>query len=120
MKLKTVLIMITLLFTSYALSQAHPSVSVNYGKTKTLRGYSGDVLCIAFSPTAKVMAIGTSDKEVVIWDTANWQILNKLKENNRDVRALAFSRDGKLLAAGDRDKKVFLNLEKNCQNKGFQ
>ena len=123
MKLRTIVVLIMLFFISQVSSGAQSSVPLNYDKIKTLTGYSKDVLSIAFSPSGSVMAIGTADKEVIIWDTKNWQIMNKLKENGGDVRALAFSRDGKYLASGDRDKKVILwdtqTWKKITTDKGF-
>jgi WD40 repeat protein len=121
MKQKTALLLLAFLLvasSAYSEPQAQPSAppstptqaqpaKVNYENVKTLRGYAGDVLSIAFSPDGKYMAAGTSEKSIVVWDAANWQILSTMTENDGDVSALAFSRDGKLLASGH-DDKVYL------------
>ena len=124
MKLKTaVLLTAMLLSTSSAYSEAPSSAptatpakaepasqakaQVNYEKMKTLRGYAGSVLSIAFSPDGKYMAAGTSEKAIVVWDTAKWLIVSTMNDNDGDVSALAFSSDGKLLASGH-DDKVYL------------
>ncbi len=92
--------------TSRAAVTASTSSQINYEKIKTLRGYPGDILSIAFSPDGLLMAVGTSEQSVVIWDVTNWQIIKNLVENDDDVRALAFSRNGKYLASGHNHDKV--------------
>ncbi len=81
--------------------------SLNYEKKELLLGYAGEVLSAAFSPDGKIMAIGTSDKKVVIWDVATWKIIKLLDANDDRVTALAFSPDGKILASGDRRNMVY-------------
>ncbi len=92
-----------------ALSFSEPksSASLNYEKKEILLGYPGEVLSIAFSPDGKIMAIGTSDKKVVIWDVATWKIIKLIDTNDDRVTALAFSPDGKILASGDRRNMVY-------------
>jgi len=89
-------------------SEQKNSAFVNYEKKEILLGYPGEVLSIAFSPDGKILAIGTSDKKVVIWDVSTWQILSILEKNTARVMAVAFSPDSKILASGDRDNKIYL------------
>ncbi len=84
------------------------SPQANYEMIKMLRGYAGNILSLAFSPDGKLMAIGTSDQSVIIWDVLTWTEIKTLFEENDDVRTLAFSRDGKYLASGHEDDKVYL------------
>ncbi|MFA5074026.1 MAG: WD40 repeat domain-containing protein [Nitrospirota bacterium] len=102
--MKKIVLLLSLFF-FLSISSAF-SASVNYEKVKTLVGYTGEVLSIAFSPDGKTMVIGTSEKKLVIYNVATWQITTTVEENNSRVTALAFSRDGKLLASGDRKKRV--------------
>jgi WD40 repeat protein len=59
----------------------------------------GAVTSLAFSPDGKRLAVGTYG-EVILYDTANWQVLKLCKQIPDGVRALAFSPDGKQLALG--------------------
>ena len=82
------------------------SPQIDYEEIKTLKGYQGDILSIAFSPDGKLLVGGTTEQSIVIWDVANWQIIKTLVEDDDDVRALAFSRNGKYLASGYKHNKV--------------
>lgn len=82
--------------------------SVNYEKIKTISDYQGLALSVVFSPDGKYLAVGTSAKEVNIWDATAWNKLTVLDDSSGGVTALAFSHDGKILAAGDSGKKVYL------------
>ncbi len=102
-----IIIFTCLSFSTSVFSETKSLPSLNYEKKELLLGYAGEVLSAAFSPDGKIMAIGTSDKKVVIWDVATWKIIKLLDANNDRVTALAFSPDGKLLASGDRRNMVY-------------
>jgi WD40 repeat protein len=90
------------------MAQQKNAARMNFEKTKTLVGYPGEVLSMAFSPDGKTMVIGTSDKKLVLFSVPDWQTINTIDQNGRDVTAVAFSPDGNYLASGDKDKKVFI------------
>lgn len=71
---------------------------------KTLVGHSSDVRAIAFSPDGKLLASGSFDDTIKLWDTTTWEELATLKTHK--VHGLAFSPDGKRLVSGGRDKTV--------------
>ena len=118
MKIKFAIVLATVLFASTVLSGTPLFAEVRYEKIKTQKGFKGHAQSLAFSPSGKLVAMGTSDKSVVIWDTATWQIVKTISENEGDVNAVAFSHDGKLLAAGDRKKKVYLFDTQNWKKIG--
>ena len=66
-----------------------------------LRGHKDAVMSIAFSPNGKVLATGSSDGAVILWDVATGSRIRRLV-GERDppdrVMLVAFSRDGKSLA----------------------
>jgi WD40 repeat protein len=55
-----------------------------------------------------VLASGSDDKTVRLWDTATGAALQTLKGHSSYVNSVAFSTDGKVLASGSDDKTVRL------------
>ncbi|KAF3391820.1 hypothetical protein DPV78_010812 [Talaromyces pinophilus] len=75
---------------------------------QTLEGHFGSVQAVAFSPNSKLVASGSSDKTVKLWDSATGTLRQTLEGHSDWVQAVAFSPDGKLVASGSSDKTVKL------------
>ena len=73
---------------------------------RTLRGHTSWVTSVAFSPDGRLLASGSDDQTVKLWDVATGQEVRTLSGHTAPVRSLAFSPDGRLLASGSWDGTV--------------
>ncbi|MDQ1639671.1 MAG: hypothetical protein QOF62_3010 [Pyrinomonadaceae bacterium] len=69
-------------------------------------GHSGQVLSIAFTSDNKLMASGSVDKTIVLWNPATGNQLRTLKGHAGTVNSVAFSPDDQQLASGSADNTI--------------
>ena len=62
------------------------------------------VTSVAISPDARLVAAGSLDTIVRIWDVATGQLVERLRGHKDSVYSVAFTPDGKGLVSGSLDK----------------
>jgi WD40 repeat protein/serine/threonine protein kinase len=77
-----------------------------HGEKSCLRGHKEAVSAVAFSPDDRILASGSADRTVKLWDTKTGKEVLALKGHEDSVTSLAFSPDGKRLVSGSADKTV--------------
>lgn len=73
-----------------------------------LGGHSDTIFMVSFSLDGGLLASGSSDHTVRLWDPARGQLLKVLEGHKDKVKVIAFSPDGSLLASGSDDHTVRL------------
>ena len=74
----------------------------------TVQGHTDWVRSVAFSPDGKILASGSGDRTVCLWEVSSGQCLTILQGHTDAVYSVAFSPDGKTLASGSGDRTVRL------------
>ena len=80
----------------------------NYNFSSILSGHTWAVLTVAFSPDGKILASGSDDNTIKLWEVNTGQLICTLVGHSWSVVAVTFSTDGEMLISGSRDKTVKL------------
>jgi serine/threonine protein kinase len=85
--------------------------------THTLMGYSGvsAINSLAFNPAGNILASGSDDKIIRLWDLNTKKVLSSLSGHTQAVKSVAFSPNGKILATASDDQTIKLWNLHTCQ-----
>jgi WD40 repeat protein len=78
------------------------------GEQSRLRGHKGPVTAVSFSPDDRLIASGSTDSTIKLWDAVSGKHVRALVGHAGGVTALDFSPDGKRLATASADQTVRL------------
>jgi ribosome assembly protein 4 len=74
--------------------------------SSTLPGHTDSILSVSFAPHGKLLASGSGDHTIRIWDVDTEMPKWTLKGHKDWILALAWSPDGKRLASGSKDSQI--------------
>ncbi len=79
--------------------------SVAFPNDNSLRGHRRVVRSVAFSPDGQMIASGSADSTVILWDVATRRDIATLQHTHL-VRSVAFSPNGAILAVGSNSRAI--------------
>lgn len=75
---------------------------------QNLTGHAGEITSLTFVPNSSLIASGSTDKTIRLWDLSTGTVAKTFGDVSGQVNAIAVSPDGTMLAAGTADKKIEL------------
>jgi WD40 repeat protein len=69
-------------------------------RPRTLKGHSGSVMAVAFTPEGTTLASGSRDGTVKLWDPQTGALRQTLTGPKARIESLAYAPDGTILAGG--------------------
>jgi serine/threonine protein kinase len=89
-----------------SLCSAKARDGTNHPEARTLRGHTGPVGWVVFSPDSRLLASAGGEGAVTIWNAATGLAVRTMKAHEKPVTCLAFRTDGKQLASASMDATV--------------
>ncbi len=99
------LLFVCVLLVQNSLAQENNPISLPE-RGATLRGHTGRVWSVSFSPDGSTLASGSWDSTVRLWDVAGGSEKARLTGHESWVRSVTFSPDGRTLASARRSRSV--------------
>ena len=75
---------------------------------RTFKGHKAQVTSLSFDPQGKMLASGSRDKTVILWEIETGEVIHTLEGHRAAVLSVDFGPKGKILATGSKDTTVKL------------
>jgi WD40 repeat protein len=82
----------------------------------TLEGHLEGVIAVSWKPNSDILASGSRDKTIRLWDTSNNKLVSTLTEHNAPVNTIEWSPDGTMLASADDNGTIIIWKVGACQS----
>ncbi|TAD94417.1 MAG: hypothetical protein EAZ98_19490, partial [Oscillatoriales cyanobacterium] len=73
---------------------------------RTLRGHSDYVNSVVISPDGQIIASGSGDNTIKLWNLKTGQEIRTLTGHSAKVNSVSFSPDGNTLVSGSNDGRI--------------
>jgi WD40 repeat protein len=83
-------------------------LELSNSQKRDLSGHDAEITSLAFIPGSSLIASGSTDKTISLWDAGNGTLVRRFRQLNDQVNAVAVSPDGSILAAGTASGKIEL------------
>ncbi|KAJ3192573.1 hypothetical protein HDU82_003128 [Entophlyctis luteolus] len=95
------------LYHSFAGGKVTASPDLTWGPlVSCLSGHTGAVTSVAYNCDGSLIASGSEDKTVRVWNPLSGALVSELKGHSHSVTSVAFNHDGSLIASGSWDNTV--------------
>jgi len=84
-----------------------------------LYGHGNNVYSIALSPDGKLVATGSADETMILWNVSNGKRIKRDWHGTGTIRALSFTPDGSILAGSDGKTLRLWYMEKGKKSRVF-
>lgn len=82
------------------------NISLAYTLGGWVSGHSDGVWSVAISPNGEILASGSNDKTIKLWELKTGQEIQTLTDHSGSVRAVAISLNGETLVSGSADSTI--------------
>ncbi|KAJ3336459.1 hypothetical protein HDU83_009406, partial [Entophlyctis luteolus] len=95
------------LYHSFAGGKVTASPDLTWGPlVSSMSGHTGEVTSVAFNHDGSLIASGSFDKTVRVWNSLSGALVSELKGHSNWVCSVAFNHDGSFIASGSSDRTV--------------
>src|SRR5438270_835071 len=85
-----------------------PSIPPGLTLQRTLSGHTGGIYSVAWSPGGRLLASGSQDSTIRLWEAATGKLLHTFNGHTDYVYSVAWSPDGRSLASSSGDSTIRL------------